>query len=61
MVIRLLFAIGLLALSLPALAEPTLPVFGSSTQGPVSIAINPDTGQPVATADTSIPVVASAQ
>lgn len=61
MLTRVLVFLGLLASALPAFAETASPVFGSSTQAPVIITVNPQTGLPMATAALLKPVVASAQ
>ena len=56
MTTRILILIALLAATLPAYAEDVSPLFGSSTQGPVQIAIDPHTGLPVvAEAETKQP------
>jgi len=57
---RILFPIVLLAAIVPAYAEKTSPHFGSTTQEPVQIAIDPNTGLPVVTeAEQPQPVVAA--
>jgi hypothetical protein len=61
MLTRVLISAGLLSLALPALADIRSPVFGSSTQAPVIIVVNPETGLPVATAELPKPVIASVQ
>jgi hypothetical protein len=61
MLTRALLSVAVLTLSTPAFADQVSPVFGSSTQAPVIIAINPQTGLPVASADLPKPMVASAQ
>jgi hypothetical protein len=61
MLTRVLISVSLLSLSVPAFAEPASPVFGSSTQAPVTIVVNAETGLPVASADVPKPVVASTQ
>ena len=61
MAIRVFVALVLMALAVPALADGTSPVFGSSTQAPIVIAIDGQTGLPAAAADLPKPVVASAQ
>jgi hypothetical protein len=61
MLIRVLVSIGFFASVLPALADTAAPVFGSSTQAPVIIVVNPETGLPMATAELPKPVIASAQ
>ena len=58
---RALFIFALLTFATPALADQVSPVFGSSTQAPVIIAVNSQTGLPLASADLPKPVVASAQ
>jgi hypothetical protein len=47
MITRILISVALLAAGIPAYAADTSPLFGSSTQGPVQIAIDPHTGLPV--------------
>ena len=47
MITRILILIALLAATLPAYAEDTSPLFGSTTQEPVQIAIDPRDGLPV--------------
>ena len=47
MITRILISVALLAATLPAYAEDTSPLFGSSTQEPVQIAIDPRDGLPV--------------
>ena len=62
MTTRILILFTLLAATLPAYAEDISPLFGSSTQGPVKIAIDPHTGLPVvaqAEPKQPLPVVAS--
>jgi hypothetical protein len=61
MSMRVLFIFALFTCATPVLADQVSPVFGSSTQAPVIIAINPQTGLPVASADLPKPMVASAQ
>jgi hypothetical protein len=61
MLIRVVVCLGLLVNALPALADTAAPVFGSSTQAPVIIVVNPETGLPMATAELPKPVIASAQ
>jgi hypothetical protein len=61
MLARVVITLALLSQALPAFADGLSPVFGSSTQAPVIIAINTETGLPVAAADLPTPVVASAQ
>ena len=58
---HILVFLGLLAGAFPALADTASPVFGSSTQAAVIIAVNPQTGLPMATAALPEPVVANAQ
>ena len=58
---RVLLSLVLAQAALPALAGQSAPIFGSSTQNPVMIVVNPDTGLPVATAELPTPVVASAR
>ena len=60
MTTRILILFALLATALPAYAEDTSPLFGSSTQEPVQIAIDPRDGLPlVAEAEQPQPVVAA--
>jgi hypothetical protein len=60
MIARILFSIALLAAIVPAHAEETSPYFGSATQEPVQIAIDPNTGLPVvAKVEEPQPVVAA--
>ncbi|HLA02573.1 MAG TPA: hypothetical protein VJ019_07410 [Aestuariivirga sp.] len=47
MIARILFPIALLAAIVPAHAEETSPYFGSATQEPMQIAIDPATGLPM--------------
>lgn len=47
MTTRILILIALLATATLAHAKDASPLFGSSTQGPVQIAIDPHTGLPV--------------
>jgi len=61
MMTRALLIFSLLALNGPAIAKNPSPIFGSSTQAPVVVAINPRTGLPVIVADNSKPVVANTQ
>jgi hypothetical protein len=61
MLTRILIPAVLLSLAAPAFAETTSPVFGSSTQAPVTLVVNAETGLPVASADLPKPVVASTQ
>ena len=57
---RILFPIVMLAAIVPAYAEETSPYFGSATQEPVQIAIDPNTGLPVvAETEQPQPVVAA--
>ncbi len=58
MSMRILLCLGLLAFVQPAFAENTSPFFGSATQAPVQITINPKTGYPVAAAETANPTLA---
>jgi hypothetical protein len=60
MIARILISIALLATATLAQAEDTSPLFGSSTQEPVQIAIDPNTGLPVvAEVEKPQPVVAA--
>ncbi len=61
MVTRALISIVFMALATSAFSDDASPVFGSSTQAPVIMTINPVTGLPMASADLPKPVVASAQ
>jgi hypothetical protein len=61
MIRHVLIVVSFVSFGLPALAETISPIFGSSTQDPVIIVINPETGQPTASADVTVPVVASVQ
>jgi hypothetical protein len=57
---RILFPVILLAAIVPAYAEETSPYFGSATQEPAQIAIDPNTGLPVvAEAEQPQPVIAA--
>jgi hypothetical protein len=57
---RILIAVALLATAALAHAEDTSPLFGSATQEPVQIAIDPNTGLPVvAEVEKPQPVVAA--
>ena len=47
MITRILVSIALLAVSIPAYAADTSPFFGSATQEPVQIAVDPNTGLPL--------------
>ena len=47
MITRILVSIALLAAYTPAYAADTSPYFGSSTQEPVQIAVDPQTGLPL--------------
>jgi hypothetical protein len=60
MTTRILIAVALLATATLAQAEELSPLFGSATQGPVQIAIDPNTGLPVvAEVEDPQPVVAA--
>jgi len=60
MIARILIAIALLAAATLAHAEELSPLFGSATQEPVQIAIDPNTGLPViAEVEQPQPVVAA--
>jgi hypothetical protein len=61
MTMRALISAALLVFATPAFAEQATVIFGSSTQAPVTITVNPATGLPVAAADLPKPIVASAQ
>jgi hypothetical protein len=54
-------SIAFLCVATSVLADQPSPIFGSSTQAPVMIAVNPETGLPMASADLPKPVVASVQ
>ena len=57
---RILITIAVLAAIVPANAEDTSPLFGSATQEPMQIAIDPATGLPViAEVERAQPVVAA--
>jgi len=57
---RILIAIALLTTATLAQAEDLSPLFGSATQEPLQIAIDPDTGLPVvAEVEQPQPVVAA--
>jgi hypothetical protein len=57
---RILIAIALLAMATLAKAEDLSPLFGSATQEPVQIAIDPNTGLPlIAEVEQPQPVVAA--
>ena len=60
MTTRILIAVALLATATLAQAEDLSPLFGSATQEPVQIAIDPNTGLPVvAEVEEPQPVVAA--
>jgi hypothetical protein len=60
MIARILVSIALLAACVPAFAADTSPFFGSATQKPVQIAVDPHTGLPlVAETKRPHPVVAT--
>lgn len=60
MIARVLFPVVLFAATIPAFAEETSPYFGSATQQPVQIAVDPSTGLPVvAEVEQPQPVVAA--
>ncbi len=60
MTTRILIAIALLATATLARAEDPSPLFGSATQEPVQIAVDPNTGLPVvAEVEEPQPVVAA--
>ena len=60
MITRILVSIALLVASIPAYAADTSPFFGSATQKPIQIVVDPHTGLPlVAEAKQPHPVVAT--
>ncbi len=59
---RILIAVAMLAAGVPASAGETSPLFGSATQEPMQIAIDPATGLPIiAEVEWAQPVVAASE
>ena len=59
--LSVLLPVALAFMAIPCLAGENSPVFGSSTQFPVIIVVNPATGFPVASVDLPKPLVALRQ